>query len=135
MNSIGKSSRRAAWSVALAAAVLLAGCGGGIYLGFGGGFGNDAPQVSIAGPSGAVAAGSTVTVAAAAVDDHGIDMVEFYRLDSGGARRIASLLNPPYELAVTVPTDGRTTLQLFARAYDFDGNRADSAVLSLTIVP
>ncbi len=135
MTTLGRRAQRILQAAALAAALGVAGCGGGIYLGFGDGFGDDPPAVSLAGPTGAVRAGTAITLLAAASDDHGVDMVQFYRIDSSGPRRIGDDLHAPYELVITVPDDGRTALEVFARAWDFDGNSADSAVLRMAIVP
>jgi hypothetical protein len=34
-----------------------------------------------------------------------------------------------------VPTDGRTTLQVFARAQDNTGQRTDSQIVSVSVAP
>jgi len=135
MNILGNRSAGAARATVISAVLALAGCGGGLWVGIGDGFDDDPPVVSITASSTSAPAGATVTLIAAAADDHGIDVVEFHYLDGGRAKRLDSLLRPPYELAVTVPTDGRSVLQVFARAFDFDGNAADSALLNITVTP
>lgn len=116
----------------LLAAVALAGCGGGIYLGWGDDdFGP--PSVNLAAPVTSVPAGGTVRVVAAAADENGIDEVALYRIDGDLAVFVASDVSAPYEWDVLVPDDGRTTLRLFARATDGWGERADSRELVLTV--
>lgn len=134
MNILGIRSAAAARTAALAAVLALAGCGGGIWVGIGDDF-DDPPAVSLTASSTQAPAGAGIRLIAAAADDDGIDVVEFYRYDGSGVRRLGSDLQSPYELAVTVPSDGRGVLRVFARAYDFNGNAADSEVLSIAITP
>jgi hypothetical protein len=116
--------------------LLLAGCGGGLYIGWGNFGDNTAPAVSIATAQGSVAAGGTLHVVAAASDnDSGIDEVAFYRLDGNAAIRLGSDGSPPYEWDLVVPADGRSLMRVFARARDGAGNEADSAVLAVTVTP
>ncbi len=117
-------------------ATLLGACGGGVSIGFGSGYRFDdrAPSVTIAASSPTVLAGQSVVLVAAASDDDGIDVVSFFRFDAGGVQPLGTLARPPYELAVSVPDDGRSTLRVFARAIDFSGNRSDSALLELPIL-
>jgi len=116
--------------------LLLAGCGGGLYIGWGN-YGDDrAPSVSIATAQTSVAAGGTLRVVAAASDnDSGIDEVAFYRLDGSAATRLGSVGSPLYAWDVAVPADGRTQVSVFARARDGAGNEADSAVLAVSVTP
>lgn len=116
--------------------LLLAGCGGGLYIGWGNYGDTSAPSVSIATGQTSVAAGGTLRVVAAASDnDSGIDEVAFYRFDGSAATRLGSDGSAPYEWDVTVPADGRTQVLVFARARDGAGNEADSSVLAVTVVP
>jgi hypothetical protein len=116
--------------------LLLAGCGGGLYIGWGN-YGDDsAPSVSIASGQTSVAAGGTLRVVAAASDnDSGVDEVAFYRFDGSAATRLGSDGSPPYEWDVFVPADGRMQVRVFARARDGAGNEADSSVLAVTVTP
>ena len=121
----------------LLAALGLAGCGGGVFLGFG--FGDDhfdgsGPSVSLATPSSTAAAGSTVALVAAASDEHGVDSVAFYQLDdANGATLLGADGSAPYQWNAVVPS--AASVRYFARATDGLGNRADSAVVTVTIVP
>lgn len=119
----------------LCATLLLAGCGGGLYLGWGDYDDDGAPSVSIATAQSSVPAGGVLRVVAAASDDSGIDEVAFYRLDGGAAVRLGSDGSAPYEWNVVAPADGRSTLSVFARARDGAGNTADSSVLSVSVTP
>lgn len=119
----------------LAAVLPLAACGGGFYLEIGDGFDDGPPSVSLAAGAASVQAGQTLNVVAAAADTNGIDEVAFYRLDGNTAVRLGSDGREPYEWAVLVPGDGRTTLRLFARATDGFGNRADSDLVVVTVTP
>jgi hypothetical protein len=114
---------------------LLNACGGGLYLEFDD-FDDDAPQVDVAfDPSSAQAGQSVRVIANASDDDSGVDWVYFYRLDGNVAVRIGDDGRAPYDTTLVVPSDGRSTVQVFARAYDYAGNRRDSAVATLNVVP
>jgi len=114
----------------------LAACGGGLYIGIGGGGGDfGAPSISLAAAQSSVQAGATLQLVAAASDENGIDSVAFYRLDSSGALRLGSDGSEPYQWALVVPNDGRSTLQVFARATDGVGNQADSSVVTVVVTP
>lgn len=120
----------------VAATLLLAGCGGGLYIGWGGWDDGGPPSVSITTAQTSVPAGGTLRVVAAASDnDSGIDEVAFYRVDGTSNTRLGSDGSAPYEWDVAVPTDGRTTLSVFARARDGAGNSADSNRLTVSVTP
>ncbi len=121
----------------VAAALLLAGCGGGLWISIGDddwdGDGT-APSVSLTTAATSVTAGGTLRVVAAASDENGIDEVAFYRDDGGRWTRLGSDGRDPYEWLVPVPDDGRTVVSVFARATDGTGERGDSRVLSVPVV-
>ena len=121
----------------LAATLLLAGCGGGLYIGWGGDCCDAGPpSVSITTAQTSVPAGGTLRVVAAASDNEsGIDEVAFYRVDGGSSTRLGSDGAAPYEWDVAVPADGRATVSVFARARDGAGNTADSNRLTVTVTP
>ncbi|HEX6703238.1 MAG TPA: Ig-like domain-containing protein [Albitalea sp.] len=114
--------------------LLLSGCGGGVFIGFGN-FDDRPPVVSLTTASTSVGAGQPVRFAAAATDENGIDQVSFYRVDANGAVLLGSDRSEPYELTVTAPVDGRASLAVFARAFDDSGNSADSATVTVAVVP
>lgn len=120
---------------ALLPACLLAGCGGGFSLYYGGDYDGWAPSVSLAAAQDTVIVGQMVRLVAAAADENGIEYVEFYRLDGGGAVLLGSDPKPPYEWDAVAPDDGRASLRVFARATDRAGNWADSNTVSVSIVP
>lgn len=119
-----------------AATLLLAGCGGGLYIGWGDYDDDGAPSVSITTAQTSVPAGGTLrVVAAASDDDSGIDEVAFYRVDGATDTRLGSDGSVPYEWNVPVPADGRTTVSVFARARDGAGNTANSSLLTIAVTP
>lgn len=128
---------RARRGLALLAAVgLMAGCGGGISIGFGfrGDGDTSPPSITLAASASTAAPGEALTLAAAAADESGIDSVTFYRVDGvANSPSLGSALRPPYTLRVTVPSDGRSTFTVFARAIDFAGNRSDSARVDIAV--
>jgi len=116
--------------------LLLAGCGGGLYLGWGDCCDSGAPSVSITTAQTSVAAGGSLHVVAAAADnDSGIDEVAFYRVDGGIDTRLGSDGSAPYAWDVPVPADGRSSVSVFARARDGAGNTADSNRLTIAVTP
>jgi hypothetical protein len=117
-----------------AAGVLVAGCGGGVYLSWGSGDGF-APSVSLAVSPTAAAPGDTVMLAAAASDFDGIDQVTFFRLDGDVATPLSALARPPYSLETAIPLDASGSVGYFARAIDNSGDRADSKVVTVSVVP
>ena len=117
-------------------AALLAGCGGGLYIGIDGGdgFGDGRdPAVNIATAQTSVAPGGTLRVVAAASDSDGIDYVSFYRRDGSAWVRLADDLREPYEQDINVPADGRAQVEVFARAFDRSGRSGDSNVLTVPV--
>ena len=120
---------------ALASALLLAGCGGGLWIGIDDDCCRGRPDVSLATAQTSVQAGGTLRVVAAASDRDGIDSVAFYRWDGGVWLRLGADGNSPYEWNVPVPADGRTTVEVFARARDGWGNEGDSNVVSVPVTP
>jgi hypothetical protein len=129
--SIARLGRR----LALLATLALAGCGGGFYLGYDYSYDDTAPSVSLAVASTSVRAGDLLRISAAAADDSGIDNVAFYRYDGYSIVPLGSDDRAPYDWQLSVPSDGRSVLTLFARATDWNGNRADSAAVSVNVLP
>jgi Bacterial Ig domain len=113
----------------------LAACGGGFYLGVDYSDDNTDPSVSLAVASTSVRAGDVLRLSAAAVDDNGIDNVAFYRYDGNTIVPLGSDGREPFNWQLVVPSDGRSVLTLFARATDWNGNRADSALVSVDVLP
>lgn len=126
-------SRRA---LIAASAALLAACGGGLWIGVDDSDCCDGrPEVSLASAQTSVQAGGTLRVVAAASDRNGIDSVAFYRYDSGVWLRLGADGNSPWEWDVAVPADGRTTVDVFARARDNWGYERDSNIVSVPVTP
>lgn len=124
--------------VAALFASLLPGCGGGISfgIGIGDGFDEDPPIVTISSAVSTIPAGQPITLVAAASDpETGIDDVRFFRVDGGVFAALGSDGSSPYEWTTTAPTDGRTSLIVFARARDNAGNTTDSAQITIAVTP
>ncbi len=129
--------RRGARRVAAALlAAALAGCGGGVWIGWSSDdFDNLDPSVSLTTAATSVAPGGSLRVAAAAADADGIDDVAFFRRDAGRWVFVGNDRSEPYEAAIPVPDDGRAAVEVFARATDRSGRQGDSAVLSVPVRP
>ena len=129
--------RRLKHAPALLCAVLVSACGGGLSIGIGydGSYDFLAPSVSLAAAQTSVPAGQSVLLVAAAADENGIDSVAFYRLDSAGAVLLGADGSEPFEWQAAAPTDGRTSMLVFARATDRAGNQADSKTVQIGITP
>ena len=130
------AARRWRGGLAVLALSGLAACGGGVYFSIGDG--GERPQVTLVVAPTAARAGDTLTLAAGAVDDVGIDQVAFYRRDSGGDVLLHALgPSPRYEIQVQVPAGAAagSTLRYFARATDVAGQRADSNLVAVQVLP
>jgi hypothetical protein len=124
----------AAVAVAVLSTVSIAGCGGGIYIGYGSDD-DRAPQVSLVASTGAASPGQTVTLMAAASDDHRVDLVEFFRIDAGGqAVALGSDGSAPYHFDTRQPDTSAASVRYFARAVDDAGQFNDSASVSVTVL-
>ena len=123
-------------AAAVAALVALAGCGGGVYIGYGNYDDDDrAPLVSLAASTGAASPGQTVTLMAAASDDHRVDRVEFFRIDANGnAVALGSDGSAPYHFDTRQPDTSAASVRYFARAVDDVGQYNDSPSVSVTVL-
>jgi hypothetical protein len=134
--------RRLLFPLALTPFLLLAGCGGGVWLGVcdgcdGGDGVDDPPSVALVASPAQARSGDTVRLAAAASDDFAVREVEFYRLDAlGNATRLDTDTTSPYELDTTIPGgSGGATVRYFARATDDRRQRTDSAEVAVSVLP
>jgi hypothetical protein len=131
-----KSGRTPQRKALMAAAALLAGCGGGIYLGLG--YGDDLdlpPSVALTASVTEALPGAAVRLAAAATDDFGIDEVVFLRREDDGSDTSLGIDgSEPYALDITVPAVAAgTVLRYFAQAVDGARQRSNSALVSITV--
>jgi hypothetical protein len=132
------AGRQRAAAVVAATALWLAGCGGGVSLGFeiGDGLDDGNPSVELAADRDSAAAGDPVTLIAAASDASGIDRVAFYRLRADGSRvQLGSDDGAPYRLGTTLPLDAAGVVRFVARATDGFGRQADSDPVSIAVEP
>jgi len=116
--------------------LVLAGCGGGLFLGFGdvGFFDSSPPSVSLA-TANSAQRGQTVRLSAAAADDFGIDQVAFFRDEGIDVVLLGADGNAPYEQDTQIPLNAVGSVQYFARATDIDGNVTQSERVSVTVLP
>ena len=123
--------RRAALGISAAA---LTGCGGGLYIGWGG-F-DDPPSVSLVAAVSGAAPGQVVALAAAASDDDFVREVDFYRVDPDGGTTLLGAVGPaPYDWSATMPSLPRgSTVYFFARAIDSAGQATDSARVAVGVL-
>lgn len=143
MNELGPGQGNAAYdggmkkllsTACLVAAVLLTGCGGGIYLGY-----NDwdePPSVSLVSNASSAEPGHTVRLAAAASDNGWILEVRFYRVDdSGRGLLLGADDREPYDWDARIPPDAvpGSRVHFFARAEDGWGNVTESETVSITV--
>ena len=119
----------------LVATIWLSGCGGGLIIRWGPGFDDSPPSVTLSAAATAVPAGQPAQFVAAASDDNGVDHVAFFRVDANGTQLLGRDFSAPYEWSVIAPTDGRSSLTVFARAVDFEGNIADSPAVTINVTP
>ena len=132
---ISRLGLRARTLVGFGVAAALTACGGGAFFGFGA-VDDVPPAVSLATAVTTVQAGDSVRYVAAATDENGIDSVAFYRVESDGSETLlGSDTSEPYEWTATAPSDGRTSLGVFARATDTNGNETDSTTVTITVTP
>lgn len=121
-------------TLAVALTAPLAGCGGGIYLGYEDW--DESPSVSLVSATSSAAPGQTVRLAAAASDDGWIYEVRFYRIDRGGHDvHLGADDREPYDWDARIPDSAEPgdTVRFFARAEDGWGNTTDSDTVSITV--
>lgn len=126
-----------ALALVVAPLLLLTSCGGGVFIGYDNrDFDDRSPSVSLAvSPTGA-RVGEAIDLVAAASDDFGIDSVAFFRVDAtGNALLLGSDGVAPYTWDTTLPNTDQASVSYFARATDDVGQRSDSALVSVAVLP
>lgn len=117
--------------------VLLAGCGGGVYIGWSsddGDFRDDPPVVNLVASVARAAPGQVLRLAAAASDDRVVDQVLFYRVErDGSSTRLGNDASAPYEFDTTMPDTSASEVQFFARAVDNAGQSTDSRTVTVQV--
>jgi Bacterial Ig domain len=130
--------------LALTLPLALAGCGGGLVVGLDLGYGgvyyetdlsdnDNPPSVSIAASASSARVGDAVRLIAAASDDYGVRVVEFFRVDENRATLLASVSAPPYQIDTVVPATNASAVFYMARAVDDAGHYRDSTFVTVTI--
>lgn len=126
--------RRPRLALALAAAALVAGCGGGLYVSVGDDDFDTPPRVSLVANVDRASQGQALRLAAAASDDHGVQRVQFYRLEpGGGATLLGSDTSAPYEWETVLPVTSASEVRYYARAFDHGGQSDDSDTIAVTV--
>src|SRR5688500_12293354 len=120
-SSSPRQSLRTRTIAALVSAIAVAGCGGGVFLGFELGdndFNDPFTEISLAADTSSAPADAEVQLIAAASDPNGIDSVAFFRLDptGGGATLLGADGASPYQWATTIPATASGSVGFFARA-------------------
>jgi hypothetical protein len=119
---------------ALLAAATLAGCGGGLYIAVGDDDFDTPPRVSLVASAERASPGQPLRLAAAASDDHGVQRVQFYRLEpGGGATLLGSDTGAPFDWDTTLPATSASEVRYYARAFDFGGQSSDSDTVTVTV--
>jgi hypothetical protein len=116
--------------------LLVAGCGGGVFLGVQlGDSGDQPPNVALSSAVTEAPAGASVRLVAAASDDFGVDAVAFYRQEAAGpSTLLANDPLSPYQTDTVIPASPVGTVwRYFARAFDGAGQHSDSAVVEITV--
>lgn len=115
--------------------LVLAGCYGGVEIGFDYSDHDDArPAVSLVASADPVTQAGTLTLNAAASDDRGVVQVAFYRLDAGGTSVLLGTdAIAPYQWPIAVTRNDNGQWYYYARATDTAGQSAESSVLGVTI--
>lgn len=122
-------------SFAAALAGLLAGCGGGVSIGWG--WEPDAPPTASLVASAAVAApGQPLRLAAAASDDGVVVELRFLRIDPDGRTvALGTDLAAPWEWNTVMPAGWPpgSTIRFYVQAVDDRGQARDSAAVAVTV--
>jgi hypothetical protein len=116
-----------------ACALVLAGCGGGFYLGDGIDDDDDPPLIVLSVSPVVAEPGDTLRLRASASGDAGIDEVIFFRVDGVLSTQLDEDDTAPYEHDTEMPDDATGTVQFFARAIDDEGRARDSDLVSISV--
>ena len=118
------------------AALLLTACGGGLYLELGDdGYDGPPPTISLTASTGTARRGDVVRLSAAISAPNGIDRITFFRIDPGVSTSLAVLHGPPAQLDTTIPTNAPSSVGYWARICDDAGYCAESATVTVNVVP
>src|SRR5690349_11634854 len=98
--------------------VVLAGCGGGLWIGYSDVDNDDLPEVALVASVDSAVPGQAIRLSAAASDDDGIDRVRFYRLlGDGSTLLLGDDSDAPYRWDTDVPSTSASQVRYFARAF------------------
>jgi hypothetical protein len=125
--------RPATWALA-GLLVLTGGCGGGLYVDVGGGYGfDDPPHVELAASTDVALPGEVIRLVAAASDDFAVDRVSFYRIDGNRSVLLETDFSHPWQLDTVIPAGAVGRVRYFARAVDDVGQARDSTTVTVFV--
>ena len=127
--------KRRLLAVPLVAALLLAGCGGGVYLELGDDYDGPPPTISLSTSTGVARRGDLIRLSAAISAPNGIERITFYRIDPGVSTLLATLHGPPAQVDTPIPVNAVSSVGYWARVCDQAGYCTESATVSISIVP
>jgi hypothetical protein len=131
-----KISRRHLLLPAIAVACLAA-CSGSLYIGYDGSSEANSPDarptVSLASSAETLTQAGTITLIAAAADDHGIVDVRFYSLDGNIQNLLGTVASLPYRRTVALTRANNGPVYFFARARDTADQSADSPAITVMV--
>lgn len=129
-----RSARPLAASLAAGIALALAGCGGGVSVGYVDDGTGPPPSIALTAATDAAYAGDRVELDASVRASNGVDTVTFYRSDGDGPTRLGTLGSSPWSWVVDMPPVGGVTVFYFAEVCDFAGYCRDSNDVAIDVI-
>ncbi|HEU4621411.1 MAG TPA: Ig-like domain-containing protein [Burkholderiaceae bacterium] len=117
--------------LAASLATALSGCYGGVYIGIG----DDAqaPSVALNVTPAQVTTPGTINLSASVTAERPVVQVQFFERTAAGTVLLATDVDSPFEIDVTVSASDNGTLQFFATATDTGGLSGQSATVQVPV--
>ncbi|MCW7538903.1 Ig-like domain-containing protein [Aquabacterium sp. A7-Y] len=127
-------ARTAALALLLA---VVAGCGGGFYVGVGDEFDDQGPDVELVASPDPVSSGGVLALRAVASDDSGeVERVEFFRVNGDELESLGEDEEAPFRLDVTAPSvSAARSVEYVAHAWDRHDHRGESPRVAVRVQP
>jgi hypothetical protein len=119
---------------ALALALSMAGCGGGLYLDVSDPYVGPPPSISLTASTGIARRGDLIRLSAAVSAPNGIDRITFYRIDPGVSTSLGLLYGPPAQLDTPIPINAGGSVGYWAKVCDQAGYCSESATVTVSVV-